>query len=580
MRGAALADREWRETLGHLIEFHRRAAKPGWWAMFERAEMSDEQLVDDVECLGAISLDTKTRPVPVKQSLVYRCTFPPQDTKLRTGSEALRADTLKGAGGIVALDDTKGVLELRLDNRREPPPANFALIPGGPINDKVIRDAVGRCADAVVDGKRAFPAVLDILRKAPPRLKGRAAGTPLAAAGADPVEATIAATMALDDSYLLIQGPPGTGKTYTSARAIVALLKEGKRVAVSSNSHKAILNLLREVDKVAEAANVKFLGVKKSSDEDDSLGGRQIVDVYDNEPATDPKYQLVAGTAWLLARPEFAGRFDFLFVDEAGQVSLANVVAMGTSARSIVLVGDQMQLAQPVQGVHPGESGESSLDYLMGEWATVPPDRGIFLETTRRMHPDVCRFVSDAFYESRLTSAPGTERQALVVTPALAAHGIPATGVRFVPVAHADCSQRSEPEAARIAQLYGALLGQHWIDREGKRRKMGTDDILVVSPYNMQVAAIAARLPEGARVGTVDKFQGQEAAAVLVSMATSSAEEMPRGIEFLFSRNRLNVAVSRARCVAVVVASPRLFEVPCSTIEQMEQVSSFCRLVR
>jgi uncharacterized protein len=196
------------------------------------------------------------------------------------------------------------------------------------------------------------------------------------------------------------------------------------------------------------------------------------------------------------------------------------------------------------------------------------------------MHPDVCRFVSDAFYESRLSSAPETERQALVVTPTLAVHGIPTTGVRFFPIAHAECSQRSEPEAARVAEIYSALLGQNWIDSEGKCQKISTGDILVVSPYNIQVAAIAARLPDGARVGTVDKFQGQEAAVVLVSMATSSAEEMPRGIEFLFSRNRLNVAVSRARCVAIVVANPRLFEVPCSTVEQLAQVSSFCRLAR
>ncbi len=576
--GSPPEDRGWRETLGHLLEFHRRAAKPTWWAMFERAEMSDEQLIDDVECLGGIVRDRKAKPVPFKQSLVYRFTFPPQDTKLRPGSEALRADTQEGVGEIVALDDVKGILELKLGAKRDAPPDRFALIPGGPIRDQVIREAVGRCADAVAGGKNAYPAILDILRKTPPRLRRRQPGSPIMPAGSDPVAGTIEAVQVLDSSYLLIQGPPGTGKTFTSAHAIVALLAAKKRVGVSSNSHKAIINLLREVERVAAEHKVKFQGAKKSTDEDDCLGGTQIVDVFKNEDAARAENQLVAGTAWLLARKEFEGTLDYLFVDEAGQVSLANVVAMGTSARNIILVGDQMQLAQPIQGVHPGESGASALDYLMGEWPTVPPDRGIFLEQTRRMHPDVCRFVSEAFYEGRLASSDDTKRQALVPSQKLGAIGLPTTGIRYVPVMHDGCSQRSEPEALQVAEIYSALLGEVWIDRHGKRSKIGLDDILVVSPYNMQVVEIAGQLPEGARVGTVDKFQGQEAAIVLVSMATSSAAEMPRGVEFLFSPNRLNVAISRARCVAVVLGNPALMEVSCATLEQMSLLSTFCRL--
>jgi uncharacterized protein len=266
---------------------------------------------------------------------------------------------------------------------------------------------------------------------------------------------------------------------------------------------------------------------------------------------------------------------DYVFIDEVGQVSLANVVATATSARNIALIGDQMQLAQPTQGIHPGESGCSALEYALKNVATVPPSLGIFLDNTRRMHPDVCRFISDAFYDSRLQADSANSRQRLVLAPDAYKACAP-TGLRFIDVNHANCSQSSEAEAICLNEIYRNLLKQHWIDREGRESQIGLADILVVSPYNMQVDLLRGTLPPGARVGTVDKFQGQEAAVVLISMATSSAEDMPRNIEFLFSRNRLNVAVSRARCLAILFANPRLLETPCSTIKQMQLVNALC----
>jgi superfamily I DNA and/or RNA helicase len=251
------------------------------------------------------------------------------------------------------------------------------------------------------------------------------------------------------------------------------------------------------------------------------------------------------------------------------------VVAMGVSARNIVLVGDQMQLAQPIKGDHPGESGLSALEYVLGEMATVPPDRGIFLAVTRRMHPDVCRLISDAVYEGRLQPEADNANQQLVLAPG-ADPVLRASGVCFIPVSHEDCSQKSEAEGIRIQEIYGSLLEQSWIDRDGVLRPLGVADILVVSPYNVQVNHLKSVLPAGARVGTVDKFQGQEAPVVLISMATSSADDMPRNMEFLYSRNRLNVAISRARSLAVVVANPRLLEAPCNRIEQMRLVNTLC----
>ena len=354
----------------------------------------------------------------------------------------------------------------------------------------------------------------------------------------------------------------------------MALLAKGFRVGIASNGHKAINQLLREVEALATAQGLKRRGIKKNSREDQVLGtGGWIEETFDNKAVTG-NHQLVAGTAWLFARPEHDQGFDYLFVDEAGQVGLANIVAMGVAARNIVLVGDQMQLAQPIQGTHPRESGVSALQHLLQEHATVPPERGIFLAETRRMHPDLCRFISDAVYEGRLQSAAGTEVQRVLADPALDPEAIAPAGLRFVCVDSLACTQRSQPEAERLDRTYRALLGQTWTDSHGVTRPIGTEDILVVSPYNMQVELLKRTLPAGARVGTVDKFQGQEAAIVLLSMATSSGDDLPRNIEFLYSRNRLNVAISRARCLAVIYANPRLLEIACNTVGQMELVNS------
>ncbi len=201
------------------------------------------------------------------------------------------------------------------------------------------------------------------------------------------------------------------------------------------------------------------------------------------------------------------------------------------------------------------------------------PSAEYSLAETRRMHPDLCAFVSAAVYEGRLHSAAGTEHQRLLADAAADPEAIAHAGLRFVFVDTLGCTQRSGPEAERLNQTYRALLGQHWRSADGQEHTIGADDILVVSPFNMQVELLKSILPAGARVGTVDKFQGQEAVVVLISMATSSGDDLPRNIEFLYSRNRLNVAISRARCLAVIYANPRLLEIPRSTIAQMELVN-------
>jgi uncharacterized protein len=289
------------------------------------------------------------------------------------------------------------------------------------------------------------------------------------------------------------------------------MLARGKRVGVSSHSHKAINNLPKAVENVAADRGLRFRGIKKSSYEEQFLNGSIIEDTTDPSEAAQSGHDLIAGTAWLFARDELDQQLDYLFVDEAGQVSLANTVAMGVSAKNVILVGDQMQLSQPLKGSHPGRSGLSALEHLLDGAATVPPDRGIFLSKTRRMHPDLCRFVSDAFYDGRLLPEAGNEQQCLVLDPN-ADPGLAPTGLWFIAIEHEGCSQKSEPEADRVCQIYESLLGQRWTDRDGIVHPIGVDDIVVVSPYNMQCNLLRSRLPESAHVGTVDKFQGQQAA--------------------------------------------------------------------
>ena len=280
---------------------------------------------------------------------------------------------------------------------------------------------------------------------------------------------------------------------------------------------------------------------------------------------------VVGGTAWLFSRGDLEKSFDYLFLDEAGQVSLANAVAMTRAAHNLVLVGDPRQLPQVIQGSHPPPAHMSCLDWIIGEHAVLPADRGVYLDITRRMHPDLCQYISEQIYEGTLYAHEDTERQRVDVD------GLPNAGARLVPVEHDGCSQESEEEVAAIVAMVDRLLEGNWTDKDGTTRAIQRDNIIVVAPYNAQVNALSEALP-GVRVGTVDKFQGQEAPVALVSMTASSAEETPRGLDFLLSRERLNVAVSRAKALSLVFASPKLIETPCTTLEQMRLVNTLAGL--
>jgi len=270
---------------------------------------------------------------------------------------------------------------------------------------------------------------------------------------------------------------------------------------------------------------------------------------------------------------------DYLVVDEAGQVSLADALALASAARNVILLGDPLQLAQVSTGAHPPGVGASVLEHLLGEHSTIPADRGVFLDQTRRMHPDVCRFVSEAIYEGRLDSIAECANQAI---EARAGVGLTGTGVRSIAVQHEGNTRQSPEEARRIADEVAGLIGARYTRSDLSEVALEQGEVIVVSPYNAQVRCLREHLDAAGltdvRVGTVDKFQGQEAAIALFSMATSSGEDVPRNVEFLYSRNRLNVAVSRARCIAVLVANPQLMTIRCRTVEQMRLVNALCLL--
>jgi len=580
-----------RWLLAQLLDWHRRDNKPAWWQWHDLRQRPTEELIGATEGIGGLTFAGDLRPE--KRSMVRRYRFPPQDHKFRQGQVPIDPDPRFGpfgasAGTIVEIDDVHGHLDLKVGPKRMPFHPTM-LIPDAPRHAGPMPAALLRVADEVIsrgmDGPGRFRAVRELLLCRPPRVTGTAEGDPFSRPGESTLEAAKRIAIGLDETVLPIQGPPGTGKTYTGARMIVELIRAGRKVGVAAQSHKAISNMLREVIRAAGEAGVPLRGIQKC-DNGDEVSGDPGIRVTDENGEVESglaadDYDLVGGTAWLFAREQMLGALDVLFVDEAGQMSLANVVAMGGCASSIVLLGDPNQLPMVSQGTHPDGAGASALEHLLGDATTLDDARGLFLETTWRMHPAVNEYVSAAFYEGRLGTHPSTALQRIASDVA----DLDGAGVRYIGLEHEGNASRSRQEAEAVAAMVADLVGSPWTDASGRTAPIRPENLIVVAPYNAHVAEIAraieARLGVAARVpvGTVDKFQGQEGAVAIYSMASSSRDDAPRDMDFLYSRNRLNVAVSRARAVAVVVASPRLLEANCHTPEQMRLVNALCQLV-
>ena len=567
----------WR--LAYLLDWHRREAKAGWWEYYRLVEMPEEDLFDEPSAVAGLEFVERVELVLHKTSgkptgaVVDRYRYPPQEMEIRGRDEVKRTDGAK-FGDVLQSDRAARTLDVR-KTKKHADTHPTALFAHSHVPTEVLEDAIFRAGESVADGG-GEPLVQRLLRAEPPTLR---TGAFVACDGESAGDFAVRVADHLDRTVLAIQGPPGAGKTFTGARMVCELVAQGKRVGITATSHSVIRKLLDEVAKMCVGCAVAPRLAHKVGETDDELSaGGAVAEIDGNEEALqllkDGTANVLGGTAWLWARPDFVQAVDVLFVDEAGQMSLANVLSVAQAAGSIVLLGDPQQLEQPKKGSHPEGVNDSALQHILGAHLTIPGDRGIFLPVTWRLAPSICAFTSELFYEGRLTSKPGLEHQQLTAGP------VTGSGLWVVEVEHDGNRNASDEEVEAIAVLVAKFTvpGSEWIDEDGLARQITGADILVVAPYNAQVSRLADRLKgSDARVGTVDKFQGQQAPVVIYSMATSRPEDAPRGLEFLYSLNRLNVATSRAQCAVILVASPQLFVPDCSTPRQMKLVNALCR---
>lgn len=559
-----------RWLLAYILDWHRREEKAIWWEYFRLSGLSAEELLDERAALSGLTFVESVGGTA--KAPIHRYSFPAQDTELR-GDEDLR-----GLGGgrfgkveAISLENRTVDIKKRQDTAASHPPAVFAhsIVP-----TQVLAEALVRIGEYVAgNGMTAdgpYRAARDLLMVNGPRVGGK----PLRIDGETTLTAAMRLAGCLAGGVFPIQGPPGAGKTHTGARMIWTLATAGKTVGVTANSHKVIRNILDDVIEAVVEMKIPIQCIQKVSEETDDIPG--LMFTTDNKAllgAIGTTCQVAAGTAWLWARPDAFESLDVLFIDEAAQMSLANVLAVSQAADTVVLLGDPRQLEQPMQGSHPEGTDVSALDHILGDHATIPADRGLFLEESWRLHPDICSFTSELFYEGRLKSRPGLEQQVIKSDGR-----INGAGLRFLPVRHSGNQSSSPEEADEIKIIVDELLKSKatWIDSHSVESAITLADILIIAPYNNQVFELQERIP-GGRIGTVDKFQGQEAPIVIYSMTTSSHADAPRGMEFLYSSNRLNVATSRAKCICVLVGSPLLFEAECRTPRQMQLANAFCR---
>jgi uncharacterized protein len=557
-----------RALLADLLEWHRREAKPGWWRYFYLRNLSSVELIGEPDALGGLTGGDEVGTV--KKSVLRRFAFPPQEHKFSPGKNA--CDPVTGKGwAVMAVDDVAGTIDLKIGSKYAGPWPE-ALVEEGPIPDTEQRLRLRDLGERVVrTGLEDPDAGIALLRR-------RLTGQGLRAAGETATAAAARLAPALQASYLPIQGPPGTGKTYTAAGQMLELVARGRTVGITAHSHAVIGNLIDAMCQRA-AGRGMTLRIGQRADPGHPHLHAQATSMANGrleQALRDGELDVAAGTSWLWSRPGLTAQVDTLFVDEAGQISLANVLAMAGSARNLVLLGDPQQLAQPSQATQPPGAGASALEHILGDRATMPADRGLLLDQTWRMHPDLCEFTSEVFYDGKLHGIDGLERQEI-----MGGSPLRAAGLQVVEVPHEGNTNASPAEAVVVAELVRELTGRTWRDRHDDQHPIGPDDVLIVTPYNAQIRAIQNELGAcglgGFRVGTVDKFQGREAPVVIYSMATSSPQDAPRGLEFLYDPHRLNVATSRARVLAIIVASPDLIRVSCRTPQQMTMANALCR---
>ncbi|WP_439379798.1 TM0106 family RecB-like putative nuclease [Amycolatopsis lexingtonensis] len=572
------ADDRARALLAASVGYHRRETNPAWWEYFRQLAAPLGDLEVDTACAVPVALDAGEWVPPAgrartaKRTLQLACD-PDRPHPFAPGDEVrLRYGDTARDGKVVAAS----AVELTVEES-SPPDATTndrptAVLPGSPVRPSPKDEAVAELARLTVETLPEVPRHpgIDLLRRTPPRLRWGAA---LPEPGTDLVATVIDAVEELDGSTLAVQGPPGAGKTYLAGRLIARLVRAGRTVAVTSTSHKAVENVLSAAKKSAPDLPCAKRA-KRTPDPAapwDQPKSNPALVKWREEHDTG---HLVGGTAWTFANAAIREEpFDYMIIDEAGQFALADALAVSVCAKNVLLLGDPQQLPQVVQGTHPAGAEASALGHLIGDADIMPPELGYFLDETRRMHPAVCAPVSELSYAGRLHSHPSAAERSI--------EGVEA-GLYVAEADHTGNTTRSVEEAAVVTSIVARLHGRAWTDH-GTTRPLTDADIVVVAPYNLQARTVTRALEEagfpGVRVGTVDRFQGQEAPVVLTTMTSSSAVDLPRGLDFLLSRNRLNVALSRAQALAILVCSPRLVEADIRTVEQMRLVAGMIGLL-
>ena len=571
-RSAAQAG-QW--MLAQLLDWHRRENKATWWEGFRLADLDDDELLD--EHVGVSGLRFVKRVGIERQIPIDRYEFEKQETEVRAGADLYHRG--QKIGSVAAIDAVKRTIDIKKTKKTADVHPSGAYMWDRPFNTEkhanVLLQIGQWVRDNGIDAPGSYRAARDLLLRKPPRLT---AGDVMAGTGEATVEIACRVAATLDGSVFAIQGPPGAGKTFTGARMICALVKAGKKIGITALSHKVIRKLLDEVASAAEENEIAGVRCMQRSDEEEPTA--EITIATDNNEALQALRSglanVVGGTSWLWTEPQMFEAVDMLFIDEAGQMALADVIAVSQAAKNLVLIGDPQQLERPLKGSHPPGAEKSALQHLLGELKTIPETTGLLLPETWRMHPRICEFTSELFYDGRLRARDFTRYRVIEGHPWLSD-----AGLWFVPVAHEGNRNSSAQEVEVIAKIVDSLLrpGVVWFRSTGNSRPVELKDILIVAPYNAQVFDLLTRLPEGAQVGTVDRFQGQEAPVVVYSLTTSSPEDAPRGMEFLYSLNRLNVATSRGMSTVVVVGNPRLFEPDCRSPRQMQLANAFCRFL-
>lgn len=558
--------------LSHLLFYFQREFDSGLWEYFAALDKEPEDLVEARNVITDLVFH-ETLPIKKKnETPIEIYSYPEQEVGIKEGEVLRDFASKKEIGTVDQIDHEKGIVHIK---RRK---SNSEIRPDIVISFPTSRTAalfkslVNFAEDIVANGlskKCTFKAGADLLMKHKPWFT-KIIDCPLPKYDKDLVKSATSLSKLLDNSVLPLQGPPGTGKTHTGAEMILELVKEKKKIGVTAVSHKAYQNLLLKVKHLADERNLTVKLGYKGKEGSDAVAGLTLLDLEkdDLSKALDEGY-VVGGTAWLWATEYAKQKLDYLFVDEAGQMSLAYVLAIAKCAKNLILLGDPNQLEQPQKGTHPEGSDVAALAHILDGKVTMPEDRGIFMNTTWRLHPDICAFTSELFYEGKLHSAEGLEKQVIAGNTRFKG-----SGLFYVPVFHHGNQTKSQEEIDEIKKITQDLMANGTY----MNKKIETDDILIIAPYNNQVNALKQTLPKF-KIGTVDKFQGQEAPVVIYSMTSSTVEDTPRGMGFLFDPNRLNVATSRAKSVCILVVSPKLLEPECNTIEQMKWANGLCRFV-